>query len=525
MDYLRDAYRAEAENHELLRETITELQLQLEDEGWMRLSGWGVDQFSREALDKIAERSRVLYLKNPLVQRGANVKRLYVWGQGMSIHAEEPKINDVLQEFLTHRRNRLELTGHQARMDKEIELQVDGNLFFVLFVNQSTGFVQLASIPFKQMQKIICNPEDAKDPWLYLRQWTEDTSTLGQRYNLSVATPRKAYYPDWQYSPTSMRGRRIEDVEVRWEGLIYHVKVGAFSDWKWGVSEHYAAQDWAKAYKEFLEDWASITRSYRRFAFKVTGAKSKAEIANIKGKMDSTLGQTTSETQPPPLPGSVAVLRAERDLQPIRTAGATVSAEDGRRLLLMVAATEGLPETFFGDVSVGTLATATSLDRPTELAMTDRQTLWADIHMEILDFVLLQAVKATSGPLRSLGSYRREKINSQWQEWVEWNKNVDPTIDIDFPPLIEASKKDSVQAIVSGATLGGFQSAGTIPAEDLSRMILLALGADDIDEILETLYPENGEPPQTAEEAALAEAARVLRDGLERLIEKHAKAD
>jgi len=524
---VREQYGELQANHEWLKETIAELQMQLEDEGWLPLSGYGLQQFNREALGKIAERSRVLYLKNPLIQRGANVKRLYVWGQGMSIQAKDTRINDVIQAFLDDRRNKIELTGHQGRMLKEIELQMDGNLFFVLFVNQSTGYVRLASIPFSEIMQIKCNPEDAKEPWLYLREWTKQGSSMG-KWDIETSMPMKAYYRDWQYNPPlTARAVRVGDMELR-DGLIYHVKVGAFSDWKFGCSEHYAAQDWVKAYKEFLEDWATLTRAYARFAWLSTGHKSKAEIAAVKGKMGTTLGMDASETNPPPAVGAMAIVGEGRNLQPIKTAGATVSAEDGRRLLLMVCATEGLPETFFGDVSVGTLATATSLDRPTELAMKDRQMLWQEIFMDLFNFVLLQAVKATSGPLRGVGTYRSDKRNGRLEEWVEWPEDVDSTIDIDFPPVVQATVKENVDAIVSGATLGGLPLAGTIPQKDVSRLILLALGADDIDMMLDELYPEDEEGGEeveyTPEEEALTAAAREFRDGLDWLIEKHARS-
>lgn len=520
---LGDRYRALSDDHELLQESMTELSLYLEDKGWMRLSGMTEAlMLKRSIIGSVAEESRVLYLKNPLVQRGINVKRLYVWGQGMTVQANNPDINDVIQAFMKDRRNRIELTGHQGRMLKEVDLQCDGNLFFVVFVNPSTGYVRLGSIPLSQVQDIICNPEDAKEPWYYLRQWNEKRKTSpGPGYGFPM--PVKAYYRDWHYNPTG-RSVELEGIQVR-DGLIYHVKVGSFSDWKWGISEHLAAHDWAIAYKEFLEDWASIVRSYRRFAWKATGGKSAAEIAAVKGKMGTTLSSGVDETTPPPVTGAMAILREGRDLTPIRTAGATVAAEDGRRLLLMVAAVEGLPETFFGDVSVGTLATATSLDRPTELMMRDRQQLWMDIHTEMFDFVLLQAVKATSGPLRRLGIYRKERMKDQFEEWVEWRDDVDPTVDIDFPALLESSAKEGVEAVVAGATLGGMPLAGTIPQREVSRMILQALGADDIDAILDKLYPEEtegGSDDYTPGEEALKAAAAEFREALDWLIDKHA---
>jgi hypothetical protein len=62
----------------------------------------------------------------------------------------------------------------------------------------------------------------------------------------------------------------------------------------------------------------------------------------------------------------------------------------------MVAAATGMPEFFFGDANVGNHATAKTLDRPTELKFLDRQTLWADIHQDILQYVIDQSALAES---------------------------------------------------------------------------------------------------------------------------------
>src|SRR5262249_50712420 len=156
----------------------------------------------------------------------------------------------------------------------------------------------------------------------------------------------------------------VRGVPVRWDAPIYHIKTGGFSDMRFGVPEIYAAVDWAKAYKEFLEDWATITRALSRFAWKASTKGGQRGVAALKSRLSTTLGSGAGmgETTPPPVTGSIAVMSEGNNLEPIKTAGATTSMEDGRRLLLMVCSALGLPETFFGDVSVGTLATATSLD-------------------------------------------------------------------------------------------------------------------------------------------------------------------
>ena len=125
-------------------------------------------------------------------------------------------------------------------------------------------------------------------------------------------------------------------------------------------------------------------------------------MSAAKAKLGGTLGGGGAADMPPAV-GSTFISGPDVKIEPVRTAGATVGADDARRLLLMVAASFGLPETYFGDASVGTLATARSLDRPTELKMIDRQTLWSDTLRAIHDYVLLWGVKAPRGTLRGLG--------------------------------------------------------------------------------------------------------------------------
>ena len=503
-------------------ERISTLELALENADWQQLTFDAEQEFSRAGLRAITELSRIMYLKNPLIKRGVNVKVNYVWGQGMSVEAADEDINAVIQAWMEDAKNKAEFTGHQAREIKEQELQTDGNLFLVLFTNRATGRVRLRSVPFGEIDTIITNPEDRKEPWFYLRKWNVVSVGPDDTRQTRSGT---AYYPDWQHTPVA-RPPSIGSTPIRWDEPIYHIKVGGFSDWLFGVSEVYSAIDWARAYKEFLEDWASIVRAYRRFAFQLTTPGGKRGIAAAKSKLSTTLGSNSgsdAESNPPPVAGSVFISGPDTNLQPVRTSGATVSAEDGRRLLLMVAASLGLPETFFGDVSVGTLATARSLDRPTELAMGSRQTLWEDIHQDLLRYVLLWAVKAPGGPLRNAGTLRRE-IDGDWViETIEWGAETNPLIDIDFPPLVSRDPAQDVDAIVKAATLGGTAQRLMLEERDIVRLLLSALGENDIDEILAAMFDEEGnrvgiEP----EDGQMAEAARNLREAIMGLAEKYA---
>lgn len=487
---LQEALAGSFETTLLLTERISELELALENGAWTRLSGDYEREFSREGLKEICRLARLYYLKNPLIQRGVNVQRDYVFGQGVTIQANDADVDDVVQAFLDDAKNQAELTSHQALLSKEVALALSGNIFFVFFPNVSTGQVRVRTLPVDEVVEIITNPEDAKDPWFYKRVWT--ANTLSEATGQTQGEQRTAYYPDWRHRPTN-KAAKIGEHPVQWDTPVYHIKVGGLDDMRFGVPEVYAALDWAKAYKSFLEDWATIVRAYSRFAWQLTTKGGRTGIAAAKARLATTLGTGSAETNPAPVTASTFIAGDENTkMTPMRTAGATTSAEDGRRLLLMVAATMGFPETFWGDADVGTLATAKSLDRPSELKISSRQSLWRDVLGAILEFVIYWAVKAHVLP----GSIDEEDDGTPRVELAVDPETGEPksaSVEIIFPPVIEHSVKDSVDAIVAA-----WPVLGKAGAQNLSRLLLSAIGVDDVEAAMDELYDEDGEPRHVA---------------------------
>ncbi len=164
-------------DQEVLLERMAELELALEDTGWMRLLLNSAQEFSRDGLQKIRELARMMFAKNPLIKRGVMVKALYVWAQGINVRAKNAQINQALQAFWDDEKNRSELTSHQARMLKEIDLQVDGQLYFVFFTRPRDGRVRVRTLPPDEVMEVIHNPEDAKDAWYYVRSWEASAET------------------------------------------------------------------------------------------------------------------------------------------------------------------------------------------------------------------------------------------------------------------------------------------------------------------------------------------------------------
>lgn len=500
---------------DIFQERLAELELAQEDIGWIRESVQTDFDFSRSGLRRIYRQARFYFLKNPLVRRAVVVQAHYVFGQGINISARSEPVNAVIQAFLDDPKNQSELTSHQARIDKEVELQLSGNLFFVLFPNPSTGHVRIRTIPVDEIDEIITNPDDAKETWYYRRVWTQ--VSFDPLTGRSASADRTDYYPNWRYIPLA-RPDSIGGSPVHWDMPIYHVKVGGTPGMRFGVPEVYPILDWAKAVKEDLEDFATIRRAHSRFAWRMTTTGGKTGIAAAKAKLGTTLaalGGTSAETNPPPVTGSTFISSPNVSMEPIKTAGAQPLPDDARRLWLMIAAGAGLPETFFGDVSTGNLATAKSLDRPTELKMRDRQTLWADVLTDILSYVIDRAVLAPGGPLDG-----QEVIGPSGDRIVvladdpATGEPMDRHIDVTFPPILERDVNQTIAAIVSAATLDGKAPAGTLDQETLVRLLLTALGEDDVDELVARILDQNAEMASQQTESLIRALTR-LHEGFE----------
>jgi len=519
---LAEALRIQQANFE---ERIVELELELEDRGWTKLSGADEKEFTRDGLRKICKESFLFYQKNPLVIRAVDTQANYVFGQGLTIKAVHPLVDEVVQAFLGDKKNQKELTSVVAMTKAEKDLWIDANLFPVFFKN-SEGDVRVAMVVFDEIEDIKTNPENKKEPWLYLRRWNQTRDERGR-----LQTIRREWYPDIDYRPDNKPATVTGQggtYPVNWDTPMYHIKVNIVLNQKFGTSEIYAAQDWAAAYNRFLSDWSTLVRSYARFAWDMVKKAGSAGRLAAKNRLDSKI--SSDQYQPAPSAGSMFIHGEDTKMTPIRTAGATTSMEDGRRLLLMVCAATGTFEHFMGDPSTGNLATAKTLNRPMELQYANRQRLWEVVWETICAFVIQCKAEAghTSDDPDVKGTLTGDWEEDAWGEetfvYADDTENedealkgrpIDTTVSVDFPKLVEHDVKTMVDAIVSATTLDGNPPAGTLKMDYATEQLLRALGETSIEEAMERLFPEGEEP----EAVAVGAAVQDLQQAIEALSE------
>lgn len=499
----RQEQRAAQQMLDHLTESYAGLEAKLNDAGWRRFTGHAEQEFTREGLTQLTSICRLMAIKNPLIKRAVSLRTAYVWGQGVEISARDATrkgsgqdVNAVVQDFLDDPSNRRTFSGQQAREELERSLATDGNVFLACFTNPRTGRVQIRSLPWDEITDVICNPEDASEPWYYRRVWSTKANVLTG----ATAQTRVAYYPALGYRP-KVRPVRLKDpqsgsavAEVMWDAPTLHIKVGGHRDWKFGIPDVYAAIDWANAYREFLTDWATLVKSLARFAWRLTSKGSKQAQARAALSAAPSVDPVTGE---PRFAGATAAMPPDMALEAIPKTGATIDSESGRPLAAMVAAGVDLPVTMLlTDPGVtGARATAETLDSPTELMAKGRRALWTDAHRDILLYVITAAVRAPEGALRG-----KVVLDDNGRERMVLRGRAQGTVDISWPDIDKIDVNVLVDAIVKA------DSTSYIPPLVIVRLVLEALGVSDVDEILAQITDDNGNflPPDGVDGAGQA---------------------
>lgn len=472
-------------------ESTARLELALEDVGWQRLVARLQTEFSRAGLERMAQISRLMWRKNPLIRRAVNVRTYYLFAQGITVSADDEQINDLVQGFYDDPVNQRAVFGPEARERLDRTLSTDGNLVFVLVTSQATGRVQVRTLPWTQIVDPVRNPDDRDDVWFWRRRWHE-----GGRMH-------EVLHPDVDHLPSGIRPTSVDGLQVRWDQPVLVEHVDRLDGDTWGVPEVYAAIDWAKAYKDFLEDWASYVRALAEFAWR---HKTKSQAAAVRRKATHATARfdsTTGDTRPA---GSTAIGTDVDGLEPIKQSGAHVDSDSGRTLALMVAAAMDVPYSILmGDADNSNLATAKTLDRPFELAIRQRQARVATRYQRMFRHAIEAAVRAPRGDLP--GRVERD-------EWghttVILPDTVDPTVTIDWPSLVEHDLKDVVEAIKFAT------ETQTMPPDVTLRLLLTAFEVDDVDQVVADAMDAAAQArtQQDAQDAAMGAVAEALREAL-----------
>ncbi len=439
---------------------------------------------------KLIRVARQFWLKDPLMHQAVALTTQYTFGEGLRYSSNLEDVLREIDEFWADDDNQLELTAYQAQEQKSNELQVDGEIFFVMFVDPEMR-VKIRTLPPEEITEIICSPDDHRRPLYYERKYRPSTYNLAARKWVN-GKEEVAYYADWRNYET---GRWGFDSGIKTsEGVVFHVALNRISWQKRGYTEMYPALDWAKAHRQLLQDWVTIVKAYSTLAWK---AKIKGDdprdIDRVRQRLRAMLPTFTQNANEPWAPSGTGGVQIENDdvtMSPIKTAGMATSPNDARQIRLMAGAGMGIMEHYFGDAGNANLATATAMELPMLKKFAARQRLWESVYSNILTYVVAQGVAA--GRISSVEVQDHEDAAGRVTNKRMTADGGQQMLSVKAPPILRSDLKSVSEAMST------FVQNGLVPMEEAARYSMNAMDLPNTEALLMQMEEDGGLATATA---------------------------
>lgn len=440
----------------IVREAAREVEdmLALEDAGWINLTATTGDMITGQQRIVNLKLSRLYSAKNPLGKQSIRLWTDYTFGTGMTSHSDEDATEKVRKAFWESKANQAVLSARGQRKSSD-KLLIDGEVFFAIFLAKEE--TKIRRIDPLEITEIITDSDDVEDVRYYRRSWMDRQNQQWETIYRSTTNIKDEATKD-------AVGKSVQKTD---DALIYHLTYNTIS--QRGNPLLLPALTWLKYYTKFLSSRIAIMLALAKFAWKTKVKGGQAAVDAIKAKTD----------QKQIAAASTIVENLGSDTTPIKTeTGARNAYEDGRQIKLMIAAAVGIPEQYFGDISIGNLATAKTVELPMMKMFQSYQAVWADAYKDINDIVL-------------------EHNGIAEDKWY---------VDMDFPAIAPADVAAAAQAIVSILTV----MPALADSPDVKQIAMMTLGVNDPAEALEQLAKEAKANP----EAALLKAVKIFREAV-----------
>lgn len=356
VQFLMEQVQALSGDKELLVEELNSIvgrMTDATDAGWIEMtSGASQSGLQLRVLKEVASRLRDMTDTNPMLKRGHQLRRDYVYARGMDLGKIQPRFLAKINDPFNYEALFCE-EGHDAIMKARY---TDGNRFAL--VNKSSGKTIL--VPLDQISNSIT---DADDPSRIL--YFERTINTKPTWYASDLYDAKAKSTIQVSGKTFAVDRKSVMVHK-----AYNRPVGA----TWGLPDALAAYLWVIAYSNYLKDNASLTKALSRIAIKISaGSKASGNAAA------SAMGQAKGA-------GDTAIFGSDVRVDAMSNTGSGVNFNNGRPLAAYVATSLGVSiVALLSDPGTGgSYGVAETLDPPTLLLAQTLQTSETEFYSRIL---------------------------------------------------------------------------------------------------------------------------------------------
>jgi len=444
---------------EILKEATMQVEqaLSLEDSGWINLSALTSNIIPADQRKTTVQEARLYSLKDPLASRAVHLMTDYSFGSGITWNAEDKNADKALSGFWYAPANQALFSAKGQRKSSD-KLLIDGEIFLAVFLGPN-GQATIRRINPLEITEFVTDPDDLENVRFYKREWS-DTHGI----------PHISLYRSFQNIKNEpCRDSLWATVQKTDDALVYHLAINDLG--QRGNSYLFPVLEWVKLYRKFLASRVAIVLALAIFVMKLKLAGGQTAVDAAKGKLHEQ--QIKS--------GSTWIENAGAELSQIKTdSGAGQAQQDGRMLKLQISAGTGWPEQYFGDISIGNLATAKTVELPVQKMCESYQSIWQGALEDIFDLVL--------------------EHND-----IPEDKRY---IDIDFPKVSE----EAAASIAQSLSLISQVFPEFANSDDVKQIALMALGVNNVSEVLDKLKEIAKSDPNVI----LAKALRLFRESLKK---------
>lgn len=362
VDLLTDRLGTAEGNNELLVEELNDVVGRMNsatEVGWVEMTtGSNQTGLQLQVLKSIAAKLRDMEATNPLLGRGHQIRRDYVYARGIDIKiatrskAKTDAVEDKMYDDFNYDLFFSE-EGHDTLMKARY---TDGNRFTL--VHKRTG--KTIHFPLDQVSNALTD-EDDPSRVKYIQR------TLG--------TSEQWFATDL-YDSQAKRQIQVNGVTktVNREYVVIHKAYNRPAGATWGIPDALPAFLWVLAYSNYLKDNAALVKALSRIAIRIsTTSKTGAENARRHSAGDIPAGST-------------AVTGSGYSIEAMGNPGSGVNFNNGRPLAAMVATSLGISiVALLSDPGTGgSYGVAETLDPPTAMLAATLQASEADYYLRLL---------------------------------------------------------------------------------------------------------------------------------------------
>lgn len=377
-------------------------------------------ELKAEERRKLAQKSRVVWMKDPQAGAAIDLKNDFVFGRGVpKPKAKDKAVQEVIDRAWDAPSNRRILTSHEAQLALGTDMELQSNLFFLLFDDGDDGEVRVSLLDHDTVENVVEHPDDRFRVLYFLararrQEWDFDKDSYKQFTGAErdrEGKPKVLYYEHWRNVEESKEDGDFPDgydvpAAKRGEGRVFHVADNRTTEMHFGHPRFDRLLRWFNAYNRFMEARVDMTAAAAAFVMKrkVKGTPSQVQkMATQALSRRGELGQASLGLGPgpsgydPTATGPVAGVITENENVTHEdfkvSSGAGDASQDARMLGAQISAATRFPRIYFGDADAGgSLATATSLELPILKAVETRQEMFEAVFRWFTDRAIERAV-------------------------------------------------------------------------------------------------------------------------------------